>query len=184
MHENVPMSWSVWPGIQQQGLDHWVRVVVLVNKGIFRIPNKCHIDARHPTKMVDGLKFQRQDSHRQFWLLETMIRLVAQVEEVKVVYNPDGIYIVPSLSGVRKYDWVHNLLWTYMYQVLCACGPAKITWLPSPTNKQSTKCVNSMVFFKSGLRGRWWVYCRADPWSTWWFAGWRRTRARWRRIVI
>ena len=35
--------------------------------------------------MVDGLKFQRQDSHQQLWLLETMIRLVAEVEEVEVV---------------------------------------------------------------------------------------------------
>ena len=108
-----------WLGIQQQGLDHWVRDVVLVNNflrrwdarsinkwrmlltGIFRILNKCHIDVRHPTRMVDGLRFQRQDPHQQFWLLETMIRLVARVEEVKVVYNPDGIYVVPSLRDVR-----------------------------------------------------------------------------------
>ena len=67
--------------------------------------------------MVDGLKFQRQDLHQQFWLLETMIRLADEVEEVEVVWN-DGIYVEPSLSGVRRYDWVHNLLWTYMNQVL------------------------------------------------------------------
>ena len=34
-------------------------------------------------------KFQRQDSHQQFWLLERTIRLAAEVEEVEVVWNPD-----------------------------------------------------------------------------------------------
>ena len=30
------------------------------------------------------------------------IQLAAGVEEVEVVWNPDGMYVVPSLSGVRR----------------------------------------------------------------------------------
>ena len=123
--------------------------------GIFRILNKRHIDVRLLTKMVAGSKFQRQDSHQRFWLLKMTIQLAAGVEEVEVVWNPDGMYVVPSLSGVRRCELnveptmdIHesstvrdSLSCRYEHKKegthLCPCRPAKITRLPSLTNNQS-----------------------------------------------
>lgn len=63
----------------------WVRCEIytwrFLRTEIFHILNKCHIDGRPPTEMVDVLQFQRQDSGQQSWL---MIRLV-EVEGVKAV---------------------------------------------------------------------------------------------------